>query len=100
MLLSIQTGMFLEPLSQIVAKDLVNTEKKDVSVEKVRPFRKTDSRTKRDSVNSHGETWSQFLVRELAQPTMTLTIGDNFSMRLQIWLIVPESVRRTRVSVC
>lgn len=35
MLVSIQTGMFLEPVSQIVGKDLVPTVKMDLSIEKV-----------------------------------------------------------------
>ena len=36
MLVSILMGTFLEPLSQIVAKDLINTVKMDLWVDKVR----------------------------------------------------------------
>ncbi len=77
MLVSFQTGMFLEPLSQIVGKVSVGSVKMDVPVEKVRWFRQADLRAKSDSVNSSSEVWLRFLVRGLAQPTKTLTVRDN-----------------------
>ena len=42
MLVSIQTGVFLEPLSQIVAKEVVGAVKMDLSVEKVRAIGNLD----------------------------------------------------------
>ncbi|MBC8356651.1 MAG: hypothetical protein H8E66_32145 [Planctomycetes bacterium] len=63
MLVSIQTGMFLEPHSQIVAKEVVLAVKMDLSIEKVRSIGEADSVAEGNRISKLGDACEWLAVK-------------------------------------
>ena len=62
MLVSIQEGVFLEPLSQIVAKDLVGAVKMDLPADKMQAIADFDRLKQGDGVKKNGVSGDSFRV--------------------------------------
>ena len=91
MLVSIQEGMFLEPLSQIVTNEVVGTVEMDLSVEKVRPNGKAVAVTGSNRVSETGQGREWFWVSRAAGDT-TQFAGHETRCRnsARITLVAPQ----------